>query len=67
MDETDAQPRNSVGNAESQRQLDRRSTDPLLDWIAGELQEADGMDEGTALRAARCILKQAFAATAHTS
>lgn len=35
---------------------------PLLEWIAGELQEADGLDSRAALRTAGRLLRQALAA-----
>ena len=33
---------------------------PLLAWVAGELQTADGLDDRGAVRAAHRLLEQAF-------
>jgi hypothetical protein len=40
----------------------RSSETPLLDWIAKELQEADGLDHHRAMRAARKLLMEACTA-----
>jgi hypothetical protein len=42
-----------------------RSTEtPLLDWIAMELREADGLDHDSAMRTAKRLLNEAYAAVA---
>lgn len=43
-------------------QSTRPSETPLLDWIAQELREADGLDHASAMRAAKRLLNEAYAA-----
>lgn len=43
-------------------QSTRPSETPLLDWVAQELREADGLDHDSAMRAAKRLLNEAYAA-----
>lgn len=43
----------------------RQTEQPLLDWIANEQQKADGLNRSSAMRAARRLLNEAFAAVTH--
>jgi len=50
-------------NPEARRASAEPSERPLLDWLAQEIEEADGLDHPRALRAASRLLNDIFADT----